>query len=63
MLEALLSLIKVRERVPYSKVHIYRMMKVGLFPRQVRIGPNRVAWRASDIQRWIEGKISALATE
>jgi prophage regulatory protein len=28
-------------------------MKEGTFPRQIRIGPNSVAWRQSAIVKWM----------
>lgn len=37
-----------------SRPSIYRYMKRGRFPPHRRIGPNRVAWVASDILAWIE---------
>jgi prophage regulatory protein len=37
-----------------SRPSIYRYMKRGLFPPRRRVGPNRVAWAASDILAWIE---------
>lgn len=33
---------------------IYRLMAAGLFPEPVRLGPRAVAWRRSDIERWME---------
>lgn len=35
-----------------SRATIYRHMTAGLFPRPRKIGPNSVAWRASDVERW-----------
>lgn len=32
---------------------VYRRMREGTFPKQVRIGPNSVAWRQSDISQWM----------
>lgn len=32
---------------------VYRRMKEGTFPRQIRIGPNSVAWRQSAIVKWM----------
>ncbi|WP_426234341.1 helix-turn-helix transcriptional regulator [Pseudomonas sp. TWP3-2] len=32
---------------------VYRRMKEGTFPKQVRIGPNSVAWRQSAIAKWM----------
>ncbi|HEP9601813.1 TPA: AlpA family phage regulatory protein [Pseudomonas aeruginosa] len=37
-----------------SRVTIQHRMREGTFPRQVRLGPNSVAWRQSDIARWVE---------
>ena len=36
-----------------SRASIYARMKDGKFPLPVRLGPNSVAWRASDIDEWI----------
>lgn len=32
---------------------IYRRMREGTFPRQVRLGPNSVAWLQSSISEWM----------
>lgn len=32
---------------------IYRRMREGTFPRQVRLGPNSVAWLQSTISEWM----------
>lgn len=32
---------------------IYRRMREGTFPRQVRLGPNSVAWLQSTISQWM----------
>jgi prophage regulatory protein len=32
---------------------VYRRIREGTFPRQVRIGPNSVAWRQSAIAKWM----------
>lgn len=32
---------------------IYRRIKEGTFPKQIRIGPNSVAWRQSAIAKWM----------
>jgi prophage regulatory protein len=37
-----------------SRPSIHRYMKRGRFPPRRRVGPNRVAWAASDILAWIE---------
>ncbi|MBM6445296.1 AlpA family transcriptional regulator [Pseudomonas sp. MIL9] len=32
---------------------IYRRIREGTFPKQIRIGPNSVAWRQSAIAKWM----------
>ena len=38
--------------VPYTRVHLNRLMHKGLFPVAVRLSPNRIAWRVADIEQW-----------
>jgi prophage regulatory protein len=35
---------------------IYAYVKQGLFPRQRRLGPGRVGWRASEVRAWIASR-------
>ena len=53
--DRLLRMPEVMQIVGVSDKTIYRLMKQGLFPRSVRIGPNSVAWRENDIMAWIAG--------
>lgn len=43
----------VLERVPLSKSEIYRRIKAGTFPSQIRIGAQRIAFLESEIDRWM----------
>ncbi|MGY3857727.1 helix-turn-helix transcriptional regulator [Aeromonas caviae] len=37
-----------------SKATIYRLMKKGLFPKQIQLtGKRAVGWRSSDIEHWV----------
>lgn len=36
-----------------SRNTVYRRIKEGTFPKQIKIGPNSVAWRQSDIDEWM----------
>lgn len=36
---------------------IYRRMREGTFPRQVRLGPNSVAWLQSTISKWMSSVV------
>ena len=55
-IEKLLTMTELQRIVPYSSSHLYRLIKVGEFPQPIRLGPNRVAWRETDIERWIESR-------
>ena len=46
----------VQQLVPYSRPHIWRLEKQGLFPRRIRLGPGRVAWLVREISDWVECK-------
>jgi prophage regulatory protein len=52
--ELLWSIKTVILKTGLSRPSIYRYMKRGKFPPRRRVGPNRVAWAATDILAWIE---------
>ena len=54
--EELWSIKIVRMKTGLSRASVYNYIALGLFPRQRRIGPGRVAWRASEVRTWIEGR-------
>lgn len=37
-----------------SRMTIWRRVKIGSFPTPIKISQGRVAWRAADIEAWIE---------
>jgi prophage regulatory protein len=45
--------------VSYSKVHLGRLEKRGLFPKRLTLGGGRVAWPEHEIDDWIRGRIAA----
>jgi prophage regulatory protein len=51
-MERLLTKKQLREFCVYCPAHIARLEKVGKFPKRVRLGTGRVAWRFSDIEAW-----------
>ncbi len=53
MTERLLQIDEVKARVALSKTELYRRIKEGRFPRQVRLSSRRVAWVESEITDWI----------
>ena len=44
--------------VKYSAQHIARLEKAGQFPKRLRLGQNRVAWLLSEIEDWIDERLS-----
>ena len=42
--------------IPYSFQHIARLEAAGQFPKRIRLGLCRVAWRAKEVQEWIEAR-------
>lgn len=53
MAERFLSIRQVVERTTLSRTEIYRRIRDDDFPRQVKLGPRRVAWREKVIDAWI----------
>jgi prophage regulatory protein len=39
-----------------STATLYRWCATGQFPKQVRIGPNTVAWRRSEVRAWLASR-------
>ena len=43
------------EMVNLSISTINRMVREGSFPKKVKLSPNRVGFRLSDIEKWVGG--------
>lgn len=54
-----LPLKDVQATVAKSRSQIYKEIKLGEFPRQIRLSPRRVAWVASEIEAHVEALIQA----
>jgi prophage regulatory protein len=44
------------DAVGLSKSGILKLIEAGQFPNPVRIGRRAMAWRAADVERWIESR-------
>jgi prophage regulatory protein len=44
--------------IKYSRPHLWRMWTAGLFPKPVKVSPQRNAWLESDIDEWIENLVA-----
>ena len=58
--EYLLNIKEVMKRVTFSRSEIYKRMAANQFPKPIQLGRQRVAWRVSDIERYIENVIKGL---
>jgi prophage regulatory protein len=56
----LLNLEALRERgIDYDRSHLWRLSKTGRFPKPVHVGPGRIAWVESEIDKWIKARVAA----
>ena len=42
-----------RQITNLSRVTRWRLMKQQLFPKKIRLSPNRTVWRLSDVLKWM----------
>lgn len=49
----LVRLPEVKDRTGLSRTSIYRKMDAGEFPLAVKLSTNAVAWRETELERWI----------
>jgi prophage regulatory protein len=45
---------EVCKAVGLHRMTIYRLMKIGRFPRPMKIGIRKIAWLEEDLREWIE---------
>jgi prophage regulatory protein len=42
--------------LPISRAQIWRLVKAGTFPQPIKLSANVTAWKASEIQAWLDAK-------
>jgi prophage regulatory protein len=45
--------------ITFSRAHLIRLEKKGLFPKRLQLSPGRVGWLESEIDRWIAERAAA----
>ena len=55
--QALFRRTKVQELTGLSRSGLYAAIKIGAFPKPIKIGLRAVAWQAKEVHLWIESKI------
>ncbi len=58
-LPRLITIDKLLGRIPYSRVHLWRLENAGQFPKRVRLSPNKVAWLEDEIFAWLKERADA----
>jgi prophage regulatory protein len=56
-LKQVLRLQAVEQATGLSAPTIYRAIRRGDFPRQVRLSPGCVGWIDADVQAWVESRL------
>ena len=51
-----IKIAKVKELTALSAPSIYRLMKKGTFPKQIKLAERSSAWFLGEINNWIETK-------
>lgn len=60
-LKPLSELIRIRlvmQKTSLSKSQIYKLSASGTFPKPIRLGVSSVAWLSSEVDDWIQERIS-----
>jgi prophage regulatory protein len=52
----LLTRAQLLELIPFSYPTIWELMRRGEFPKALRIGQQKVAWREDEIREWIASR-------
>lgn len=58
MSQSLIRLSEVQRRTGYSKAWIYRLLKESRFPQSVKIDARAIAFVESEVDEWINKRIS-----
>ncbi|MFE4110607.1 AlpA family transcriptional regulator [Kosakonia sp. YIM B13611] len=58
----LLRIKRVEAKTGLKRSQIYLYMKEGNFPSSIKIGPSSVAWLESEIDEWINLKLTNRST-
>jgi prophage regulatory protein len=54
----LLRLPEVMRRTGYRRSTIYRLMPLGRFPKQIKLGERSSAWLASEVDAWVAARVA-----
>ena len=46
--------LRAEKGIPFSRVHVDRLEKLGRFPKRFNLGANSVAWVEAEIDQWLK---------
>lgn len=61
--ERIIRLPEVKSTVGLSTTTIYRLIKAGEFPAQIKLGQHASGWRESEVQAWIRARAGQSAND
>ena len=54
--DVLITMPELEVLTQFRKPTIYEKIRMGEFPKQIRLGPNKVAWLRSEVLDWIAAR-------
>ena len=58
LMNKIIKLSKVKNKVPLSTASIYRLIKKGEFPKQIKLGERSSGWILEEVEQWLENRIN-----
>jgi prophage regulatory protein len=63
MAQQIRKLLEVKNTTGLSGSSIYRMASTGKFPKPIKIGVRSSGWIASEVDQWLDDRITASRNE
>jgi prophage regulatory protein len=57
-MKQIIKLSEVKGVVPLSTASIYRLIKKGEFPKQIKLSERSSGWVLEEVEQWLEEKIN-----
>jgi len=57
-MQTIIKLSKLKDVVPLSTASIYRLIKKGEFPKQIKLSERSSGWLLEEIEQWLENQIN-----
>ena len=52
----------VEKRTGLKRAHLYKLIKMGLFPPQIKLSERAVGWDATEVEQWIAERLQQKRT-